>query len=265
MLLLRRALYIAICIAIILALPRSFTDWLRDQSNRVLAPAARTLIHQNRTIGNAWDNLRQIPTLRQDRQRLQEQVLTLQQQVAANQAVAQENETLHKELGVTGVTQTIPKILARVILQSSDRLDPTLTVDVGSDQGIQAGQPAVYQGVLIGRVDTVRKSTSVVRLITSIKSKIQAKISQNELKGLLVGTGSSVQLNVDVLQNAAIAPDSIVETSGLGGSLPQGILIGSIGSTISKPSELSQTFRINLSEEPTNLESFFILQVNAAP
>jgi rod shape-determining protein MreC len=259
----RRVLYIAIFVIVILLLPHSFTTWLRDRVDTTLGPIATKLIHQNRTLGNAWDNFQEIPHLRDDRQNLQQEVVALQQEVIQDQSIKDENNTLRKELGVTDATRTIPKVLARVILPGSDHLDPTLTIDVGSNQGIEVGQPAVYEGALIGRVSSVRDTTATVRLMTSTKSRIQAWITQNQQKGLLVGTGVGVQLT-DVLQGVTIPSDGVVATSGLGGSLPQGILIGSLGPTLSKPSDLSQKFTVTLSEDPNTLESFFILKVNQA-
>jgi len=258
--LLRRVITIAVLVIFILILPTRFTNWLRDSISHALSPLASQLVHENRTLGNAWDNFQQIPQLRSERQQLQQQVLALQQEVAKDEQVKQENETLRQELGITGVTQTIPKVLARVILQGSNRLDQTLTVDVGSKQGIAVNQPAIYNGTLIGRVAEVHDNTAVIRLVTSTRSFVQAQISQNQQKGLLVGTGTSVKLT-DVIQGSTIPTDGIVETSGLGGNLPQGILIGSLGSAISKPNDLSQSFQVGLPQDPASLDSFFILHI----
>lgn len=261
---LKRVLYIAFWIVLLLLLPASFSTWLRDRIAHAVSPLGGPLIRQNRSLTDAIAGIRQIPELRSERANLQQQIITLQQEVARDASLRQENETLRKELGVAGVSRDYPKVLARVILQGSDPLDRTLIVDVGSKQGISVGQPAVYQGALIGRVWQTQDNTATVRLITSSKSIVQAWISDSREKGLLVGDGNNVSLT-DITQGIQVAPRSVVETSGLGGSLPQGIQIGQIGDLLSKPSDLSQKFRVFLPTDPSGLESFFILSVTAKP
>jgi rod shape-determining protein MreC len=129
----------------------------------------------------------------------------------------------------------------------------------GTDSGWGLHVVAVIsQGALIGRVTEVRSQSSVVRAITSLSSGIQARLTLNQEKGYLVGTGNGVVLK-DISQGLAVESGSVVETSGLGGSLPQGILIGTIDSLQSAKSELSQTFRIALPVDPLNIQSVLIL------
>jgi rod shape-determining protein MreC len=169
-----------------------------------------------------------------------------------------ENADLRKELGISGVTRDTPKTLTHIILQGDNPLDYTFTIDSGSAQGVKVGQPAVAQGVLIGRVIEVRSQTSIVRSVTSLQSRVQAWLATNQEKGFLVGTGNSVELQ-DITQGLDIPTGTTIETSGLGGTLPQGILIGSIESIKSAKSDLTQTFRVQLPIDPLSVQSLFIL------
>jgi rod shape-determining protein MreC len=225
----------------------------------VLSPVGRFLIDRNQTLRNAWINLASLGSLREDRANLQSKVITLQQTVIDNQNLRNENDALRKELGVSGVTRDLPKVFAHIIVKGDDNLlDYSFTVDVGSKEGVRVGQPVISQGALIGRVTEVRSQSSVVRAITSLSSGIQARLTLNQEKGYLVGTGNGVVLK-DISQGLAVESGSVVETSGLGGSLPQGILIGTIDSLQSAKSELSQTFRIALPVDPLNIQSVLIL------
>ncbi|MEI6478450.1 MAG: rod shape-determining protein MreC [bacterium] len=239
-------------------IPISWTAPLRDITVQAVKPLGSALIRQNTSFFNTIQSLRQIGTLRDQNLKLEQQVVTLQQTLADKQTVERENDALRKEVGVTGVTQTTEKALAHIVLISDNPLDRTVTVDIGSAEGIKPDQPAVSQGALVGKVVSVRQHSAVIRLITSNQSRIQVWLSNNREKGLLVGDGNSVLLT-NITQGVEVKNDSIVETSGLGGSVPQGILVGETTGLASKKSDLSQSFKVKPAQDPFGIESVFIL------
>ncbi|MBU6389440.1 rod shape-determining protein MreC [Patescibacteria group bacterium] len=259
---LKRLAYICFCLLLLYLIPASWTGQVRTLAANLLRPVATVLIDQNVKIRNFFLSIDQIPSLRQDNTNLEAQVVNLQQQLLDKDRLTRENQALRQELGVTGVTVPVKKVLGHVIIEGSDPEDRTITVDVGSTSGVKIGQPAVYQGALIGRVVTVRESTAVIRTVYSRDSRLQAWLSDSHEKGLLQGDGSQVLLT-DVTQGATIAPQTTVETSGLGGDLPSGILIGQISSLLSQPNDPSQEFLITLAQDPLAISTLFILLVNS--
>jgi len=231
---------------------------LRDTTVQAIAPIGRNFVHQNTNVLNFFQNISQIPSLRQDRQQLQQQVIELQQKVAEQETIRRENEALRNEVGVTGISRDSKKLLGRIIVRGTDPLDHTFTVDVGSNQGVKENQPAVSGGFLIGKVIEVRSNSAIVREINSKNSVVQAWISENREKGALIGDGNSVLLT-EITQGVEVKSESIIETSGLGGTLPQGILIGQIGAIRSKESDSSQKFLVKIMQDSANLESVLIL------
>jgi rod shape-determining protein MreC len=254
----RRYLAFVLGAIILLFIPVAFVSPLRDAASRVIKPFGHFLTTRNVAIRNAWLNLTSIGSVRDEKNNLQQQVITLQQQLIDDEGLKQENADLRKQLGVTGVTKEMPKAFAHVILQGDNPLDYTFTIDIGHAQGVKVGQPAVAEGALIGRVIEVREQSAVVRAVTSLTSRVQVWLTSNQEKGFLVGTGSSAQLQ-EITQGIDIPAATVIETSGLGGSLPQGILVGSTGDVLSAKSDLTQTFRVQLPVDPVRLQSLFIL------
>lgn len=255
---LKRYFYYLFLLILLFFVPISLVSRLRDTAAQALKPAGIFLVRQNIDLGNFFNSFRQISQLRDQKQRLQQQVYSLQQELAGKKDLEMENTTLRQELGVTGTTYPISKVLAQIIIQGSNPTDKTYLVDVGVPQGVKEGQPAIYQGFLIGRVVSVREHSTVIRAITSRESRVQVRLADSQEKGLLIGDGNAAYIT-DLTQGVTIRENSPVETSGLGGSLPQGILIGTIGSRLSKESDLSQSYLINLSQDPAGVSSFFIL------
>jgi len=254
----KRYASVFLILLLVLLIPTFAIAKVRDQFLLLFRPLSRVLVKENTSLHNTLLSLKEISSLRQDNEQLRTEIISLQQQVSDQETITRENQSLRKELGVTSVTRDTPKLLGHIILQGSDPLDRTVTLDIGSAQGVKEGQPAVSQGTLLGRVVSVQKNSSVVRYITSRQSKIQAWVASNREKGLLVGDGNSAYLT-EITQGVTVKPQDVVETSGLGGSLPQGILIGQINEATSKPSDLSQRFSITLPQDPSSIESLFVL------
>jgi rod shape-determining protein MreC len=255
---LRRYITLFVLVAVLFFTPSQYLAPARDVAVGLVKPLASTLTERNQAAQNAWLNIKNLGEVRDERARLQAQVVNLQQQVVDNEELRQQNEALRAELGVSGATRDLPKVLANVSLQGDNPLDYTFTVNVGTSQGVRVGQPAISQGVLIGKVIEVRAHSAVVRVITSQQSGVQAWITDKEEKGYLVGTGNGLVLQ-EISQGVEILPGAIVATSGLGGSIPQDILIGEIESQTSAQSDPTQRFRVHLSVDPLRVQSLFIL------
>jgi rod shape-determining protein MreC len=255
---LRRYLLLVAIALIVFFLPSHYVAPARDAAVSAVRPLTTALTERNQTIQNAWLNLRNLGELRAERAQLQAQVVALQQQVVDTEELRQQNASLREELGVTGVTSELPKVLASVSLQGDNPLDFTFTINVGEAQGVRLGQPAVSGGVLIGKVIEVRPHSSVVRIITSQRSGVQAWVAEQEEKGFLIGTGNGLVLS-ELSQGMEIQPGSVVATSGLGGSLPQGILIGEIESKVSAASDPTQRFSVKLPVDPLRVKTLFII------
>jgi rod shape-determining protein MreC len=254
----RRFLTYLVAVAILFVVPLSVSSKLRDTTGRLVSPLTRGLSSQSSGIRNAIANLRSIGQVREENARLGSQVLSLQQQLINQDAISQQNALLRSQAGVTGVTQSIPKVLGTVTLHDPDPIDRTYTIDVGATSGIKVGHPVTVQGQLVGRIISVRDHSSVVRSLTSQKSQIQAWISFDREIGLLTGTGTGVELK-EITQGIDIPAGSVVETSGIGGTLPQGILLGSTDSLVSAKSETTQEFSIRQEIDPNAVQSVFVL------
>lgn len=259
----KRFIYLFFLVLLVFLTPFALVSSLRSMAARAIEPVGRYLIRGNSSLTNTMSNLGNLSHLYEQNHSLENQVVSLQQQVITLDTVERENSTLRKELGVTGATLTYSKVLAHVTLRGGDFFDRTFTVDVGSASHLKVGQPAVYQGSLIGRVTTVGAHTAVIRSVTSRESLIQVQLADNLEKGLLIGDGSNAYIT-DITQGVTVKNQDVVETSGLGGSLPEGILVGQTGTIQSQQSDPIQKFLVTLPQDPDSIDSLFILLTDAS-
>lgn len=125
----------------------------------------------------------------------------------------------------------------------------TLTINKGKIDGIEVDMAVVDSNGLIGRISMVTKNTSVVKLITTndTKSKISAVIlNKNEkIYGVINGYDSNNNLLfLTITSNIKIEENSKVETTGMGGVFPSGILIGNVYDVIKKDDGVTNVVRV---------------------
>jgi len=109
-----------------------------------------------------------------------------------------------------------------------------LTVDVGANRGLKPGMPvATYEG-LVGRIETVDRTTAQVLLITSpaAEGRISAIVERDAPNpppaGLLHGEGPDSMVLDLADPTATVKTGDIVETSGFSAEIPRGIVIGKV-------------------------------------
>jgi len=109
-----------------------------------------------------------------------------------------------------------------------------LTLDVGATRGILPGMAvATYEG-LVGRVETVDRSTAQVLLITSpaaearISAIVDRQVPNPPAAGLLKGEGPMSLVLELADPTATVEAGDLVTTSGFSDRIPRGIVIGKV-------------------------------------
>lgn len=153
--------------------------------------------------------------------------------VSAEDEVSQWRQLFAYERRNTEDNTLAARILARGALASSN-----IIIDRGRHDGIQEGNAVVIgEGYILGSVITVEEFQSTVRLIEDPKSSIAVTImGQDKTLGLAVGNEGAVLSLQYVPQDATIAIGDTVVTSGLGGNIPEGLLVGIVSAVTTEES-----------------------------
>jgi len=104
-----------------------------------------------------------------------------------------------------------------------------VTINVGTLQGVEVGMPVVSGGAgLIGRVAQVGPRTAKVQLLTDSDSAVAALLQTSRVTGLVVGQPDGTLRMEYIPQEASADVGDIVLTSGLGGFMPKGLVVGQV-------------------------------------
>ena len=119
---------------------------------------------------------------------------------------------------------------ATVISRNREYWFNTITINKGLSDGLNLDMAVIDSDGLIGRISGITNNTSIVKLITTndTKNKVSAVIKSKNIYGIINGYDSKNNLLHLIVDNINVDKNDKVETTGMGGVFPSGILIGMV-------------------------------------
>lgn len=158
---------------------------------------------------------------------LREQNEQLTQQLTTAEEQRLENERLRSLLNLRD-TYEIEGVAARVIGRSTDAWNQDITLDAGSNQGVESGLTVMGPTGVIGQVISVSGNSCRVRLLTDPQSGAAAMVQSSRAEGIVRGSLDGLLYLENISADVNIQVGDVVLTSGLGGSYTRGLLIGTV-------------------------------------
>jgi len=163
--------------------PRGVVASAFGQVERAASAVVRPFAGAVEGIGNIGRHEDRIDDLEQENAELREQLRTQ----PFDQSRADKVDRL-LQLAGKGRYRSVP---ARVVaVGSGQSFASTVTIDVGSEDGIKSDMTVVNQDGLVGRTTRVTDTTSTVVLIRDATSKVGVRVEGEDELGFLTGRGS---------------------------------------------------------------------------
>jgi len=199
-------------------------------------------------VGDTFDAKDRASRLQKERDQLRKQVIGAQQARLENSQLKRMlNLNAQKDLSLS----TYKPVTGRVIARSPSLWFTTITVDVGTSDGVRRSQPVVDGAGLVGKVTDVTSDAAIVTLITDHSSGVSATDANNNDAGILeTAAGNPNDLLLQFLPSrSTIAKGNTIVTSGTKSSrldslFPPGIPIGTV--TKVDPEELNLYQRVHV-------------------
>ena len=238
----------------------SITAPFSDAAHRVTQPFV-----------DAWDWAAGLVDARQEVERLQEEVDRAAVDTVSYQQQVEENRRLKALLNYQEATP-YETVAAAVIAQFPIGYGHTVTLDVGSNDGVHLDDPVVApagEGAgLIGRVQHVTADACIVLLITDRDSAVTARVQGGTAKGLIVPSEGdpgvlSLELvrNDEVVSNGDVVVTAGYRSGGLSALLPPGIPIGVVSSWHLSDVSAYKTVQVTPLVDFENLSDVLVLKV----
>jgi len=169
---------------------------------------------------------------------------------AENVELRKQLDAMKEELDIKYTINEYSFLNAAVITRNVASWYNTITINKGSYNGVEAGMAVVNNKGLVGRVISVTTFNSEVKLLSTsdMNNKISVAVNHDKKKvyGLIRNYNyDNNYFEVEGISNTEkISIDDIVYTSGLGGVIPSGILIGKVKEITTDEYDLAKILKI---------------------
>jgi rod shape-determining protein MreC len=201
---------------------------LQTVADRALKPARDLVDWFDQTFEARGENER----LRTDLERTRTLAVAGQEALQEN---AQLRQLVELDRGPALASSAYEPVTGRVIARSPTIWHSTVTIDVGSDDGVQVEDPVVSGAGLVGRISSVEGGSAQVMLLTDHASAISAKVVPEGVQGVVKPeVGNPEDLILDFINSTRkVHRGETVVTSGwraqgIGSLFPPGLPVGEV-------------------------------------
>jgi rod shape-determining protein MreC len=258
---------VGLCL-VLLAVGRSEpAQELRAGIHFAVSPIQATLAGATRSVTQVLGAFAEIERLRQENRTLSSQVEVLAQQIDQLDALRVDNARLAKLLDTKrALARDHETMLADVVGYQATQFERAITLDRGSDAGIELGDAVLSDtGALVGTVTEVGPTYSFVRLINDSRSLVSGRDRSTKATGMVAGRLSQplemsdirVIDRVEVGQTVVTA--GINEGRGFRSLYPANLPIGRIIDVRQEPDSVVQTALVEPAADLDHLESVLVI------
>lgn len=263
--------FITVILIVVMGVSANRNSGLNRLNNIIsvpLAPVQGFFTSIGRRVEDGLSFFKDIEAVKRENEILKGEIIELKKQNRELSVLESKNEDLRQALSLKQQFGDYSFIGANIIAIDPGNWFIVFKVDVGARDGIQSNCPVVTNAKgLVGRVLSSDLTSSKVLTIIDEESAVAGWISKAggghaivrgdiALKGKGLCKMDYINLEVDV------EVGDVIETSGLGGIYPKGIVIGEVIEVRKTNSELDRYAIIKPSADFKRLEEVYILKSN---
>lgn len=220
----------------------SSLDGIRKLGSSVVSPfqaAGRSLVNPVAgffdNIGRMWSSVSEVDRLEDENTKLREQLIAKEDTTGR----VKQFDRLLDTAGKGGFKIVSAQVIA---ISSGAGLKDTISIDVGSDDGVRPDMTVMTGDGLVGRVTKVQERTSTVLLLTDPTFSIGVRLVGADVLGIATGTGGP-RTSLELLDpQADLKVGDIVVARGSAGGKPfvPGVPVGRVTSVEKTPGALTR-------------------------
>lgn len=175
-----------------------------------------------------------VERLQKENEELTQELKEINEKLLNYENLQAENELLKKHIKLANLYPDYSIIVADIITASTSNWEYTYTINRGSKDGIEPNMAVIAESGLVGYIESVTSNTAKVVTILDAGNAVSARVTRTRDTVISKGSLSLAEKRQMRITNIPIGVSLIegdkIETSGLGGIYPKGILIGKVRS-----------------------------------
>ncbi len=254
----------AFLIGIMIYAAVSSTNAVSSAVGTVFAPVQRFSQNISDAVSETLDMLINARDYYEENQSLKEQLAALYSQMSDYTQVMQENDHLREMIDLAASNEGIElSEPCNVIGRVANDVYGSFFIDKGEKDGIEYYDPVVTANGLVGYVTEVEYTYSKVTPLLSNEISLGVYCVRTGETGVTEG-GYELALDgkirmVYIPLECQIREGDIVITSGYSGTVPKGIVVGTVGETFIASNGLSRSGYITPTVDPYDLKTVFAI------
>lgn len=253
--------FLLIAFSIFVRNDRSTPSFIQNIGNSAAGIVDRVVNAPVEGISRVTGSVSNLTDTYQENAQLKKKLDSMNALQVENETLKQENKQLKQQLSLNKSLTSYSDISAYVISRSPSTWQNQIVISKGSNAGITKGSAVVSDKGLIGRVMEVNKNNSKVELVTTqddAADRFAVQLIDNNgqtVNGLITGYDTDTNLLVmgQITSKENVKKGTQVITSGLGGTTPKGLFVGTVEKVVNQQAGLPTKIYIKPAADMTNL------------
>jgi rod shape-determining protein MreC len=195
--------------------------------------------------------------LRSENDMLRQMNIDLSDETSRLREARLENDRLRNLLGLKE-SYRYPVIAGNVVGKNLTLLRNTITLNIGTANGVQVHMPVIGDRGLVGVVSGVNDHFSVVRILLNADFRASAKIERSRVDGIIAWDGDDLILTNVAKTLDVVAGDTVI-TSDYSSTYPPNIPIGIVRAVSEQPGSLFKKVYVSAGVNFVKLEEVFVV------
>lgn len=232
--------------------------YIQQVVNDITSVAGRVISKPVNALNGLFSDINNLQNTFEENKELKAKLDELATMQAELTTVTSENQKLQEELDLQATLTDYNTISGTVIARNPDKWIDQVVIDRGNRDGLVNGMSVMSNNGLVGRVVEVNPTSSKVTLLTTndeaaVYTSAEIALEDETLFGVINGydTNRKALIMEQITSTSTIEEGATVTSSGLGGLVPKGLLIGTVSEVSLDRHGLGQRVYI---EPATNFE-----------
>ena len=229
--------------------------------SKIVMPIQNGLTYLKNKLAGNNAFFEDINNIKAENEALREKNSELEEALRELEIIKAENATLREYNNMSEKYAEYKTVPAYIINKDISNLSDTMVINAGSNDGIKENMPVITSEGLVGYVLSTTDRTSKIQPIIDPATSVSASLSTSRDGVIVKGTlGSDKTLNLMYIPtDADIVLEDTIETSGIGGIYPKGILIGKISQIIESKNITDRYAIVETAVDFSKLETVLVI------
>lgn len=252
---------IILILIVVLSNNNGENSFIENVGSKIIMPIQSGFTYLKNKISGNDAFIADVDTLKDENEKLKNKNKELEKSLKEIENIKTENETLKEYMGLTEKYRNYKTIPGDVINKDISNYSRTITLNIGSSDGVKKDMTVIAEEGLVGHVISVTDHTAKVQTIIDPASSVSSMLSTTKESIVCKGTleDKTILKAMYIPTEASVIQGDTIQTSGLGGLYPKGLQIGTIKKVVDTENLTDRYAQVAVSVDFNKLNSVLVI------